>query len=180
CGLSNHYWCYALDAAVHVYNKTLHGATNKIPCVKFSNESVQLDSLVVFGCIGVCHIDEEKRSSRHNIDRATLVRMLGYDENNRDKTYLVCDFSGKTFRARVTKWCEDVYSFSEMLKQLPSKKPRNQASVDDADEQLRRDEAELREEMECEEKNVKDTERKVSRSKRTRKNRLRFIPGVNY
>ena len=83
--------------------------------------------------------------------------MLGYDKNNRDKTYPVCDFSGKTFRARVTKWCEDVYSFSEMLKQLPSK---NQSSVDDADEQLRRDEAKLRDEIECEEMNVKDTERK--------------------
>ena len=31
CGLTNHFWCYALDAAVHVYNRTLHGATNKIP-----------------------------------------------------------------------------------------------------------------------------------------------------
>ena len=31
CGRTNHFWCYALDAAVHVYNRTLHGATNKIP-----------------------------------------------------------------------------------------------------------------------------------------------------
>ena len=180
CGLSNHFWCYALDAAVFVYNRTLHGATNKIPSMEFSKESVQLDSLVVFGCIGVCHIDEEKRSSRHDIDRATLVRMLGYDEHNRDGTYLVCDLKGKTFRARVTKWCEDVYSFAEMLKQLPIKKPRNRRHVANADEQLRRDEAKLREEIECEEKQEKDTERRVSRSNRIRKNRLRFIPGVNY
>ena len=181
-GLSMHLWCYALDAAVYVYNRRLHTGIKKVPIHAFLKQRVDLDHLVVFGCIGVCHIDEDKRSSRHDLHRAKLVRMLGYDENGRTGTYLVCDFTGKIFRAKVDKWYEDIHCFSELLEQLPRKTPRvkDSTDVDDPDEQLRRDEAKLNKELNEAQTQEKRTQRTSSRAKRQKSNRLRFIPGVNY
>ena len=181
CGLSNHFWCYALDCATTVYNRTRHNATKKIPDKEFFKREVDIDDLVVFGCIGVAHIDEEKRSSKHDITRGELVRMLGYDENGRNGTYLVCNRQGKIFRARVAKWHEDVYSFRELLKQLPMPKPLARASTAmDADEKLLEDEAALQEEMKMSDELNKKEERGHTRASRKAKSRLRFIPGVNY
>ena len=184
CGLTNVFWCYAIDAAAHVYNRTVHSSTGKIPFVEFTGGRVNLDNFVVFGCIGVAHIDEDKRSSRHNLDRGVHVRMIGYDEGGRNGTYLVCDRHGKIFRARVAKWHEDVYTFSEILNQMPKHSRRateeSRSSGIDADEQLRQDEAELKESLEAQHKEQQMNERMNSRARRKRNNRLRFIPGVNY
>ena len=178
-GLGMNMWCYAADVAVYLTNRTIHTAIDEIPCTKFLKRKVNLDNLVTFGCIGVAHIDKEKRSSGQ-IDRGECVRMLGYD--NRYGTYLVMNKKGSTYRSRVTKWYEDVYTFYEAERQLPSK-ARNRIKsidVDRADEILQEKENEINEEIKKSETKDKNQNRRSSRSKRIRKNRLNFIPGVNY
>ena len=133
-----------------VSNRTRHNATEKIPDKESHKREVDIDDLIVFGCIGIAHIDEEKHSSKHDAARGELVRMMGYNENERNGTCLVRNRNGKMFRARVAKRHEDVY-ISELLKQLPMPKPRSHASSTkmnaDESERLRADEAAMKEEM---------------------------------
>ena len=95
--ISKHFWCFAIECAAHLTNLTYCRETKKIPELDFfGKEYYNVDNLVTFGCIGVAHIDEERRPNKHTLDRGEYVRMLGYDK--RDGTYLVMNRSGRLYR----------------------------------------------------------------------------------
>ena len=111
-GLPDGYWCYALECAVYIYNRSSHSSLPRqtSPYEAHYNVVPNLDNLVPFGCIGVSANDPAERPPGGLGDRGRLIRMLAYDV--RHKTYIVCDRNPKhVLRRRITKWYKDRFTF---------------------------------------------------------------------
>ena len=53
---------YAIDVAVFTYNRTWYTRIGDTPIALFNpDEKIDISKLRVFGCIGVAHIDKDRR-----------------------------------------------------------------------------------------------------------------------
>ena len=118
--LPNGYWCYAIQCAVYLYNRSSHASLpQKIsPWEAHYQEKPSLSNVVPFGCIGVAAIDPSERPAGGLGERGMMVRMLSYDR--RHNTYVVCTSNPNTiYRRRITKWYPNKYNFPSIPKPAP-------------------------------------------------------------
>ena len=145
-GLSKAFWCYAVDTVVHTLNRIpTWRDPQRTPHELLTGKKPNVGNLTVFGCIGVAsvHKNEEKRRRGRGLgDTGELVRMMGYDEGDRFKTYIVMTKSGRILRRQVNKWHENVFRFKDLEKQLPSKEGATDAALDPCTSEEEREEEE--------------------------------------
>ena len=110
--LSEGYWCFAVQVAAFLYNRTPHRALQSTarptPHETFTNQRPDLSTIVPFGCIGVMHLAKATRTGML-ADTGEYVRMLGYDA--RQQVYLVRTQEGAIKRTKITKWYKQLYRF---------------------------------------------------------------------
>ena len=113
-GLSVGHWCYAVEAAAYVLNRTRHKSiqSGKVPFELFTGRRPNLSNLFVFGTIGIAHVDKELRTRVGLSDTGEHVRVVGYD--SRHGTYQCLTRTGKQIRRRIAKWLHDSFTFPQI------------------------------------------------------------------
>jgi len=110
-GLSNSQWCYVLETAAYLANRTVHQAlgNNMSPFEARYKIKPNLKNLTTWGCISVAPIPKQRKDKGGLEDRATFVRMLAYDV--RYNTFIVRTREGKIYCRKVAKWYENLFRF---------------------------------------------------------------------
>ncbi|WP_292992018.1 reverse transcriptase domain-containing protein [Nitrosomonas sp.] len=108
--LSEAYWCFAVQVAAYIYNRSHHkkNGIHRTPHETFYGKTPDISNVVPFGCIGVMHIDKVNRVGML-ADTGAYVRMLGYDA--RHGVYLVMTQRGEIKRVKIEKWYKKLFHF---------------------------------------------------------------------